>query len=146
MLVCGKGLGRWWVLDEIYEPGIQVATGADCWIARARRLQARWGVSQIYADPSEPAYISALRDSGFEVAAAINDVRPGIQTVAGYLHPDETTCEPRLVIMREGAPKLVKEIQYYHWDERKEQPVKIDDHTCDALRYLIHTHEVVGGF
>ena len=30
-----------------------------------------------------------------------------------------------------------QEIEGYVWDEGKDQPVKRDDHGCDAMRYLV---------
>ena len=39
---------------------------------------------------------------------------------------------------------MIDEFQSYVWDEKaarmgKEQPVKSNDHACDALRYYVHT-------
>jgi len=48
--------------------------------------------------------------------------------------------EGRLKIVRnEETINLIRELSLYHYDETKhtEDPIKEDDHTCDALRYLV---------
>jgi phage terminase large subunit len=50
----------------------------------------------------------------------------------------------RKVLIYESCENTIKELQSYAWDERaaragKEQPIKDNDHTCDALRYFVKT-------
>jgi len=96
---------------------------------------------------------------GINTIAANKDVATGIQAVKARLkvQPDG---KPRLYLVRgalvEPDPLLVAakkptcwddEITGYAWQKypdgkpNKEQPVKVDDHACDAARYLVqHTN------
>ncbi len=92
--------------------------------------------------------------------AARKDVSPGIQAVAQRLKPagDGT---PRLTLMRDALVSrdsllderklpcsTEEEIEGYVWDtaqpklnpdgsQRKEEPLKLNDHGCDAMRYMV---------
>ena len=93
--------------------------------------------------------------------AAIKEVSPGVQSVAARLRvqPDG---RPRVFIFRDAlvdrdgslaeAKRPVctaEEVESYVWDEtrdqRKEVPVKENDHGCDAMRYLVHWRDQRAG-
>ena len=49
-----------------------------------------------------------------------------------------------IYINKDNCPNLVEELGLYKWDEKKsengkEEVVKTNDHSCDALRYAIYT-------
>ena len=82
-----------------------------------------------------------IKEYGIFTKEAKKDVSVGIQKVA-----------ERLVVQKDGRPRLfifnncsnlISEIGKYRWQESKEgrpvkeEPLKIDDHACDALRYMI---------
>lgn len=92
----------------------------------------------IVADPSAASFITVLRNRGYLIKEADNAVRDGLRVVS-------TLMNKRLIRVRADAcPNLIREISGYVWDEKarlrgEEQPVKVDDHACDALRYVIKT-------
>lgn len=84
--------------------------------------------------------------SDFPLETANNDVTAGIDKVKSYLKISERTGQPRIYIF-DTCSNLLDEIAQYRWKElqpgqegksnQKEEPVKFNDHACDALRYLI---------
>ena len=68
------------------------------------------------------------------IIPAVKDVWAGIVGVKSY---------PLKV--KYGSDNLVRELQGYKWRKDKadnvlEEPVKANDHLCDAMRYAIFTH------
>ncbi|MBR2226785.1 MAG: PBSX family phage terminase large subunit [Bacteroidales bacterium] len=92
----------------------------------------------IVVDPSAASFITVLRNRGYMIKEADNAVRDGLRVVS-------TLMTKRMIRVRADAcPNLIREISGYVWDEKarmrgEEQPVKVDDHACDALRYVIKT-------
>lgn len=79
---------------------------------------------------------------GIPTRSARNAVLPGIQTVKAYL-AGQNKYGPMLTISPE-CPFLLGEIDQYAWKDwkegRKEEPVKMNDHAMDTLRYGIYSH------
>jgi phage terminase large subunit len=83
--------------------------------------------------------------SDFPLGLANNDVTPGIDKVKTWLKPD-AKGKPRLYVFS-TCTNLIEEIGKYKYPEltvaqqgkkaEKENPIKVDDHACDALRYLV---------
>lgn len=92
----------------------------------------------IVVDPSAASFITVLRNRGYMIKEADNAVRDGLRVVS-------TLMNKRMIRVRaDTCPNLIREISGYVWDEKarmrgEEQPVKVDDHACDALRYVIKT-------
>jgi hypothetical protein len=148
IIVVGKDpLGRWWLLDESVAEAVLVVAepSVDSWVRRAQVMMAKWGVERFYCDHN-PEHVAQFSRAGIPVhLAKKDDVKVGIETVARFLHIDEETKEPRLFVM--GDLKSIRdELTYYHWEEGKEKPAKIDDNAVDALRYVLHSHETTGNF
>ncbi|MCP2261074.1 phage terminase, large subunit, PBSX family [Streptoalloteichus tenebrarius] len=101
-----------------------------------RGVQPEW----IYIDPSAASLsLQLYRDGLPRVAHAINDVLPGIRTVAGLLATD------RLRVHR-SCRGWIDEVASYSWDDDaaqrgEDRPVKAEDHSLDAGRYVIHSTE-----
>lgn len=97
-----------------------------------------------YADPSQPGTIAELRNAGHDVIPCVHlSVRGGAGTprtpvLAGIDQVTERMRTGRLRIVREACRPLLRELALYHYpdDKTSEEPVKEDDHACDALRYL----------
>ena len=94
--------------------------------------------TQIIVDPSAASFKAELRNRGFRVLDAKNDVREGIATTAVCISSRRIRAE------RNRCPALIGEVHSYVWDEKarmkgEERPVKVHDHAMDALRYLCHT-------
>lgn len=89
-------------------------------------------------DPSAESLYVAHERGGDLMFKAKNDVRPGIGMVStlfslGHIYINKDEC-----------PNLVAELGLYQWDPKKsekgkEEPIKQNDHSCDALRYGIFT-------
>ncbi len=83
-----------------------------------------------YLDSAEPDRIKEFAQAGFWVSKANKSVKFGITSVQSYnLH------------VTERSTNIIAELQGYVWQERDgkpiEEPVKIDDHAMDALRYAV---------
>lgn len=83
---------------------------------------------------------------GLPLIAAQNDKTSGIDRVKSFLKINPRTNKPRLFVF-DSCSNLLEEMSKYRYAEtpqqrqgkvaEKEEPMKVDDHACDALRYLI---------
>lgn len=94
-------------------------------------------VSWIFIDPSAAGLIEEVRRimPHITIVKAKNDVKLGISRVQKFL---AFNC----IEINRCQKNLIKEFGVYQYDEKsvergKEEPLKINDHACDALRYLI---------
>lgn len=93
-------------------------------------------------DPSALSFITQLyRDGRLTPTAADNSVIDGIRQVAMLIATDRLRVHSSCV-------ELLKELPGYVWDpkatkEGLDRPLKEKDHSCDALRYVIRTTEMV---
>ena len=99
-----------------------------------------YAVKQIYCDPSAEAFQLELRKRGMHVVDANNNVLNGIQVMTSEMRKGNLS-------VLEDCPNTIREIESYVWDSKAaargdDEPVKKDDHTTDALRYVINTHKV----
>ncbi len=98
-----------------------------------------------FADPSQPGTIQELRNAGHDVIPCVHlSVRGGAGTprtpvLSGIDQVTERMRTGRLKIVRGSCRPLLRELALYHYpdDKTSEEPVKEDDHACDALRYLV---------
>ncbi|MBR2800342.1 MAG: PBSX family phage terminase large subunit [Oscillospiraceae bacterium] len=91
----------------------------------------------IIIDPSAEAFRLELRNRGYRVTAADNEVLEGIRMTATLIAQRRIRAEKSCVNFR-------SEIQSYVWDQKaaeqgEERPVKERDHAADALRYYVKT-------
>ena len=94
--------------------------------------------NSVIVDPSASSLIAAFRGKGISVIKAKNAVEDGIRMVYSLLSMGH------ILINKDQCPNLVKELGLYIWNDKKsekgiEEPVKANDHCCDALRYLVCT-------
>ncbi|MFD4371508.1 PBSX family phage terminase large subunit [Streptomyces sp. NPDC058527] len=91
-----------------------------------------------FIDPSAKSFSTQLWQDGHPgVARADNAVADGIRSVASLLAAD------RLLVHR-SCEGLLGEMPGYSWDPAatlrgEDAPLKIDDHSVDALRYAVHS-------
>jgi phage terminase large subunit len=93
---------------------------------------------EIYCDNAEPKTIEELKRAGFNAWEADKDVTEGIRKVKSYP-----------LFITEGSTNMLKEIKGYKWktdtngkpvkDKDKDEPVKFNDHSMDAMRYAVFT-------
>lgn len=96
------------------------------------------------ADPAGAEHIAELRNAGHDVIPCVHRPMRGASgetkkpLLAGIDLVTERMRTGRLKIVRSACLPLVRELQTYHYDpeKRQEEPVKEDDHSADALRYL----------
>jgi phage terminase large subunit len=91
------------------------------------------------------AYLEHLPE-GFPLMPANNEKTAGIDRVKTFLKQNPKTGKPRLFIFN-TCTNLTEEMSKYRYKEllanqqgkqnEKEEPMKVDDHAMDALRYLI---------
>lgn len=99
-----------------------------------------------WCDPSRPDTIKELRNLGHSNAVpcvhmAVRGGAGGPRTpvLYGIDLVTQRMRTGRLKIVRESCLPLVRELATYCYDPERpsEEPVKEDDHACDALRYLV---------
>jgi len=130
------------IIDSVYESGL---TGADV-VENVRRLSEQYGVLRGWADPSDPGMITELAEFGIEAAPRPPGgleqswVKNGIIAVEKRL----IAKPPALRIYAPNCPDIVRDFDNYRYPKRrgdetpeKESPLKVDDHGCDAVRYMV---------
>ena len=139
---CSLGLwGRqgdvWYRTAEFYyasrHTGVQL-TDQEYVSALARLVGAK-PLRCVVVDPSAASFITALRQAGYRVIKANNDVLSGIRITASLLK------QGRIVIC-EGCEDCLREMALYRWSEGeggRDAPRKEDDHAMDDMRYFAAT-------
>ena len=120
---------RYYVKELIYESGL---TSQDI-INKLRTLNIS-SSDNIICDSARPEIIEDLKRNRFNALSAIKDVKDGIDSVK--------TSE--LFIHKESL-NILKELSSYKWKMSGEivldEPVKLNDHHMDSIRYGIHYHK-----
>jgi len=88
----------------------------------------------IYVDSAEPELIKELNHSGFVAKKSDKSVKDGVNY-----------CKRSKLYIDKDSVNLCKEIGAYSYRKNNdgivlEEPIKINDHLCDAFRYPIYTH------
>lgn len=94
-------------------------------------------VKAIIVDPSATSFIAALRQEGYPVIKAKNDVLDGIRFTAVCFNTGS-------IKIHQSCTGLIKELGGYVWDDKAmeqgvERPLKVADHHVDSLRYYTQT-------
>ncbi|WP_338208323.1 PBSX family phage terminase large subunit [Lactiplantibacillus paraxiangfangensis] len=136
-LLWGLFDGTWYCLDEYYYSGRtmqhqrtdeQYADDLSKFLGGIK--------AQIIVDPSAASFIRVLRNRGFTVVKAKNDVLDGIRAT-------QTAMNTGKIMLTRKCKSLFKELASYVWDEKaaergEDKPVKQHDHACDAMRYFVY--------
>jgi len=137
--------GRLYIYDEYYKTNTLIRDHAKELYKRANykdeqgRIQKRkylWTIADHDAQDN-----AELRAYGIQTKPAQKDVLIGIQKVAERLIV-RLDKRPRISIFR-TCPNLRREMGNYRWLEQrdgkptKEEPLKIDDHGPDVVRYIV---------
>lgn len=133
---------------------------AEEWAKREEAARLRVRPRAIICDHDAEGRATLEKKLGMPTVKAIKDVSPGIQAVAARLC-NARDGRPRLFLLADSLVErdaalwearqpcsLEDEVDGYIWDtgagrkkgaDRKkgEEPVKIRDHACDAMRYLV---------
>ncbi len=138
-LLWAKVGSKWVCCREYYYSGrsesaqktdSQYADDLSKWLAGVKPVR-------IIIDPSAASFIAELRQRGYSIMKAKNDVLDGIRFVASLLN-----CE--LIAVSDQCEETIKEFASYVWDEKavnrgEDKPLKQNDHCMDAVRYFCYT-------
>ena len=127
-----------YVLDEICRKDLVVYNdGVNDWVGMARDLQQKYTVDTFFGDPADPNAIQTLLLNGINIFPANNRRLPGIRECINYFEGNKIKINPECI-------NLIDELRHYEWKQDKNtnylidiDAVKINDHSCDALRYAI---------
>lgn len=91
----------------------------------------------VIVDPSAASFIAALRQAGYAVIKAKNDVLNGIREVSVKLNMNAVCFE-------KSCKNTIAEFESYAWDAKAsergiDQPIKVFDHAMDSVRYFVNT-------
>lgn len=100
-----------------------------------------YSVRSIYIDPSAANFRLDLQRLGLHPVNADNDVTNGLNKTTSLMK------EGSLFVCGECV-NLIREIEGYVWDPKcvrtgEDEPLKLNDHAVDALRYAVNTHRPV---
>ncbi len=139
---CSFGLwglsdGVWYRVEEYYyasrQTGVQLTDQE--YASELARLAGTHHIRCVVADPSAASFITALRQMGYRVIKANNDVLSGIRITADLLKKGRIViCEP--------CEDCLREIALYRWSEEsngRDTPHKDNDHAMDDMRYFAVT-------
>ena len=98
-----------------------------------------YSVKSVYLDPSAANFRLDLQRLGIHPVNADNDVNEGIIKMISLIK------DGQLFICSECS-NLIKEMEAYVWhpkciEKGEDEPLKMNDHAVDALRYAVNTHK-----
>lgn len=140
-LLWGRNNKTWYARDEYYYSGRETKrqkTDAQ-YVDAMNEFISKYGLSKsdvtLIIDPSTASFITALRNEGYNVEKAKNDVLDGIRATA-------TAMNEGSILFSKKCKNLIKEFGSYRWDDKasllgEDKPMKEFDHAMDALRYFV---------
>lgn len=138
-----KRKDRWVCLKEYYYSGREERKQKTVaqYVADLKKWLGDIKPRKVIVDPSATALIVELKQNGFTVLAADNEVGRGISDVSVMLNTD------RLLFLS-VCKRTIREFGAYIWDAKaaehgEERPVKANDHAMDAVRYFVRSKRLV---
>ena len=132
ILVMGiDGEDNCYVVKEFYDSGKVI----DDLIEIAIQLKQEFNIIAFYCDPSEPSYIEQFRKVGLNAKEGNNEIRPGINKITELI-------KTKKLFVFSNCTNLIREFESYSYPEIKDEkqpqeiPLKLNDHSMDALRYV----------
>lgn len=137
----------WYVLDEYYWDGrVKGMRLIGDHAKEIKKMIEKWKIHRlttIYADHDAQDRFE-MSTHGYPTVPAVKDVGAGIECVqtAFKLRGGKPNC-----MIAARCKNTVREHVGYRWGEgtenreAKDEPIKKDDHSCDALRYLLKSEE-----
>lgn len=137
MLLWGKCSGVWYLIKEYYYNGREkrVQKTDEEYYNDLMALVGDLPIHAVIADPSAASMIACIRQHGrFFVKPADNAVLDGIRVTA-------TALSTGKIKICKCCTSTLLEIEGYVWDDKaaqrgEDKPLKIKDHTMDAMRYF----------
>ena len=125
------------VVDEYYK--------GDCTSSQVAKtieaLDNKYHYKKIFIDPSALDLILQCEEKHLPAEKADNHVEPGIGKV-------KSMFSRNMIYVDKNCHNLIRELQAYRYEKDKlnknptEKPIKLDDHSCDALRYALFTFRI----
>jgi phage terminase large subunit-like protein len=149
--------GKIVIYDEYYHTKRTVKENAEGFLEKVKEHKLESKLEYIVGDPSirntTPITGTSVQqeyaDNGVYITLGNNDVYAGIMRVQGRM-------KEGLIRISNICEDTIREHRSYRWakyasskiearNNRKEEPVKKDDHTCDALRYGVASRPMIPG-
>lgn len=131
--------GKWYCIDEYYYSGRDEAAQKtdNAYADDLERFINGRNIKAVVVDPSAASFIAVLRERGFAVRKARNDVIDGIRFVGTQLNMEN-------ILFLDRCENTIKEFGSYIWDAKasergEDKPIKQHDHCMDAARYFAYT-------
>lgn len=99
----------------------------------------------VIIDPSAASFKIEMRNRGLRAKETVETINADNDVIEGIRKVNTLFTKRRIHFHRTRCPKCISEHQSYVWDDKalqnsgREKPIKVGDHTCDALRYLVST-------
>lgn len=93
-----------------------------------------YSIRKVIVDPSAASFIAELRNRGYTVQKAKNDVIDGIRVVSRFL-------EKGNIKIHASCKDAIKEFGLYSWNDKAttDEVIKDNDHAMDEIRYFCNT-------
>jgi PBSX family phage terminase large subunit len=118
------------ILDEYYQKGISEQELTN----KVKEMDDKYHFEYVAYDHANSQLGDVLNRNGLPVEKADKSIIEGIGTVNHYMRIDNGT--PCLTVSPR-CENFAREIVGYCWDEKKDKPIKGNDHSLDATRYGI---------
>ena len=132
ILLIGISDDKFYVIKEFYQTHQLIS---DI-INKIKEFHADYPISVIYCDPSRPEFINNINEEGFSAFPGNNKIQEGLSVVRELLASD------RLFVFK-SCENLIREFSTYVFRKGTDVPVKMSDHSLDALRYAVSTEKLV---
>lgn len=129
----------WYCIDEYYYSGRDESTQKtdNAYADDLEAFIAGRKIEAIVIDPSAASFIALLKERGYKIRKARNDVLDGIRFTGTQLNLAK-------ILFHKKCVNTIKEFSSYVWDEKacergEDKPIKQHDHAMDAVRYFCYT-------
>ena len=136
------------IVDEVYEKRLSNPEVID----NAKRLQDQYDIRMWWADPSSPAMIEELQSAGLPIEGCPRSsggqesvVQWEVRLVSGLLEETRDGRPAPALRIRDTCSMAIKEHDGYRYPKKaredspeKEVPLKKNDHSCNAVQYMVH--------
>ena len=98
----------------------------------------------VIIDPSAASFKIEMRNRGMRMKETVETINADNTVIEGIRNVNTLLTRKRIHIHK-SCVNTIKEHQSYAWDTKAiektghERPLKVNDHTCDALRYFVST-------
>lgn len=138
-LLWGHSHGKWYAIKEYYysgrDRGVQKTDSA--YADDLEKFLEGLNPVAVIVDPSAASFIAEIKERGYRVKKAKNDVADGIRLVGAMLSKKE-------IFFSRSLTDTINEFSMYVWDSSsvdrgEDKPLKENDHAMDAVRYFCST-------